>query len=58
MLKQVADASGPVVVASYFINKVIPVATPVLIFLGAVAALVWYGIRFYEYFNNGRLGGD
>ena len=56
MLKHLADAAGPVVVLTYFVNNVIPVATPVVVFAGAIAALVWYGIRFYEYFKNDRLG--
>lgn len=56
MLKHVADASGPGVFALWIINHTIPVATPIVVFLGAVAALAWYGIRFYEYFKNGRLG--
>lgn len=48
MLKHIADASGPGIVFAYFLNHVIPVVQPVVIFLGAIAALVWYGIRFYD----------
>jgi hypothetical protein len=49
------DASGPGVAIAYFINQLIPVVQPILIFIGVAASLVWYGIRFYEYFVNDRI---
>lgn len=51
MLKQVADASGPSVLLAYFINQIIPVVQPIVIFLTAIAGLTWYGIRFYYWFK-------
>jgi hypothetical protein len=51
MLKQVADASGPVVVLTYFINNVIPVVQPIIIFATACAGLAWYAVRFYAWFK-------
>lgn len=56
MLKQAADASGPAVLIAWLVNQVVPVASPVIIFIGAVMGVVWYGIRFFEYFKHGRLG--
>jgi hypothetical protein len=53
MSKHLADASGPVVAFTYFINNIIPVVQPVLIFIGVVASLVWYGIRFYDRYKYG-----
>jgi hypothetical protein len=47
------DASGPGVVLLYFINEVIPVVQPILIFLGVIASLTWYGIRFYDRYKYG-----
>lgn len=55
MHKHLLDASGPGVVAAYLANRFLEVTTPTLVWLGAAAALVWYGIRFYEYFKNGRI---
>lgn len=54
MLKHAADASGPTVLLIWLVNHVIPIASPILIFVGAVMGIGWYGIRFYEYFKNGR----
>lgn len=54
--KHLADASGPALFVAWVINQFIPVASPIIIFVGAVAGLGWYCIRYYEYFRNGRLG--
>jgi len=53
MHKSLMDASGPGVVLLYFINEVIPVVQPILIFLGVIASLTWYGIRFYDRYKYG-----
>jgi len=51
MLKHVADASGPGIALAYFLNQVIPVVQPIVIFLTAIAGLAWYGVRFYYWFK-------
>jgi hypothetical protein len=56
MIKHVADASGPAVIIAWIVDKFIPVASPIVLFTVGLAGLAWYGIRFYEYFKNGRLG--
>lgn len=53
MGKHLADASGPTVAIAYFINHIIPTVQPLLIFVGIVASLVWYGIRFYDRYKYG-----
>lgn len=55
MLKHVADASGPGIALIWFINHVIPVVQPIVIFLTAIAGLAWYGVRFYNWFKNNKV---
>jgi hypothetical protein len=48
LFKHIMDASGPGIVLAYFINQIIPAVQPIVIFLGAIAALAWYAIRFHD----------
>lgn len=55
MLKHVADAGGLAAVIMWFINHVIPIAQPLVIFTTALLGLAWYGVRFYQWFKHGRI---
>lgn len=50
MHKNLLDFSGPGVFFLYLVNHVIPATTPAIIWLGALASLAWYGVRFYDRF--------
>lgn len=55
MGKHLADATGPVVVLMWFINHVIPIVQPIVIFATALLGLAWYGVRFYQWFKHGKI---